>query len=104
MKDAKNITGATELRKKYRPVLELVRDYSKSGANVWEDDDMLHIRATVDTAYGRDVIREKIEELAGDVPRDLDAIIQIRNDLTREEESKDASRNTERLANRRPIS
>lgn len=67
------------LREKYQPVLQLVEDYSISGEEVTEADDMLAIRAVVETTYERDVILEAIKEVDGDAPSALRASIRVRN-------------------------
>jgi len=88
----------TTLRQKYEPVLQLVKDYAAQGGEVWEEDGMLHIRATVETAYERDSIREKIIAIGGDVPPDLEAEVRVRD--AHAEDAQQTERTIRRVAHR----
>lgn len=88
------------LREKYQPVLQLVKDYAAEGGEIWEEDGMLHILASVETTYERDVIREKIVELSGDVPPDLTAEIEVWDPNTSDEDPEEAGETMRRVANR----
>ena len=67
----------TQLREKYKPVIQLVKDYALRGGEIWEENQMLHIRATVQTSLERNTIRERIKEISGATPPDLEASIEI---------------------------
>jgi hypothetical protein len=71
----------TSLQQKYQPVIQLVKDYANQAGEIWEENQMLHIRATVETSLERDLIREKIEEVNGTYPPDLEAEISIRQEV-----------------------
>lgn len=88
------------LKEKYRPVLQFMKDYATEAGEVWEDGGILHVRATVLTSFERDTIREKVQEVAGDVQSDIDLQIKVINKKT--DESATPENTLKRTANRYP--
>ncbi|GJM32129.1 MAG: hypothetical protein DHS20C18_11300 [Saprospiraceae bacterium] len=67
------------LQDKYRAVLDLGLEYEAKDGYVEELDGFLKLGGTVETQYQKDQMWDKIKEIAGDNPSDLEADIKVSN-------------------------
>jgi hypothetical protein len=88
------------LTEKYESALQYLNDYADDGGDVREEDGLLHIRASVATSYERDVILEKIHEIGGEQPPEVDAMIDVRDPIEPGEDVDETGETLQRAANR----
>lgn len=67
------------LQNKYKPVLSLGEELGIADGSVQEGDGKLTITGTASTQYHKNLIWDKIKEVAGDNPSDLVANIKVAN-------------------------
>ncbi|NLT51928.1 MAG: LysM peptidoglycan-binding domain-containing protein [Ignavibacteria bacterium] len=67
------------LQVKYSPVVSLAKELNMQNIDIKEDAGKLKISGTTETQYEKNLIWDKIKEIAGDKPADLVADIKVRN-------------------------
>lgn len=67
------------LESKYRPVLELGEKYDARNMQAKEEDGKLRMGGTVSTQYEKDRMWDKIKEIGGEDPWDIEADIKVAN-------------------------
>lgn len=65
------------LQSKYNEVLELGKEFNTKDGYVNEENGVLKIGGTVQTQYQKDSMWNKIKEIAGDSPSDIEADIKV---------------------------
>ncbi|NBC16612.1 MAG: LysM peptidoglycan-binding domain-containing protein [Bacteroidetes bacterium] len=67
------------LQDKYQPVLNLGEDLGVQDGYVQEEDGVLKIGGVAQTPYEKDLLWNKIKEIGGEAPADLEADIKVAN-------------------------
>jgi LysM repeat protein len=73
-------TSPMSLQDKYQPVLDLGEDLGVQDGYVKEEGGVLKIGGVTQTPYEKDLLWNKIKEVGGEAPGDLEADIKVAND------------------------
>lgn len=68
------------VKSKYQAVLDLGESLAVQNGNVEEADGMLKVSGTVNTQYEKNLIWDKIKEVGGELPADIEADIKVADD------------------------
>ncbi|HLT34149.1 MAG TPA: LysM peptidoglycan-binding domain-containing protein [Aquaticitalea sp.] len=68
------------VKSKYQPVLDLGEKLNVQNGDVNEENGVLKIKGTTNTQYEKNLLWDKIKEIGGDNPNDIQADIKVSDD------------------------